>query len=233
MDKDSIQLKTKVSPEQYARLEAICKQYGYTIFKMLRMLSDCIVRFMDDRHNMSDELKRIIRMFEDLPGWRKSICLADDTQELGIVEAFYVIASKRHKGFRLVHVERPMMDGDSENWTSTYNVQRMLERFIELTNPSLYKHLRQLAVDLGTESIFDAIHVISDFYMENPDEKELRLQFEDNDWHQGAQMHEESHRKRGYSHDMDYIETHPTLFDERPEEEPENEDDQEDNQNEE
>ena len=40
---------------------------------------------------------------------------------------------------------------------------------------------------------------------------ELRLQFESNDWHKGAQMHDQTRYKRPYSHDRDYIERQQTM----------------------
>ena len=208
-----IQLQTKVSPEVYARLKAIEEQFGFSTFEALRNLVDVLVRFGDDKHNLSDDLARVIRMFENLPGWSHAICLGDGLADMEIVEAFYVLRThKDPTGYRLVWVERPMMDGDAYGWSATYNVQRILERFIEVTNPSLYKHLRQLAAEMGTESMFDLIHRLADLYRENPDEKELRLQFESNDWHLGAQMHQDTRYKRDYTHTFDYIEKQQSLF---------------------
>jgi len=213
-EKQTVQLQTKVSPEVYARLESICKTYGFSIFILLRHLLECMIRFMDPEHNLSEDLTRIIRMFEDLPGWSKSICLADGIDEMEIVEAFYVLREKKKTGNRIVHVERPMLDGDAEGWTSTWNISLILERFIEVTNPSLYKHLRQLSIDLGTESMFDTIHTIANLYKENPDETELRLQFENNDWHHGNKVHQDVQYTRRHSHTMDYIDKQDTtLFD--------------------
>ena len=76
----------------------------------------------------------------------------------------------------------------------------------------MYKHLRMVGVALGTESFLDTIHRIADAYAENPDEMELRLQFEQNDWHQGSQMYDRTQYKRPYTHSMDYIE-HQIQFD--------------------
>ena len=210
----TVQVQTKVSPEVYAHVEAICKKYGYSIFLLLRMFLDCAVRFMDDRHNLDYNLIRVIRMFEDLPGWRKSICLAaGDEQEFGVSEAYYILRAKKHDGWRLVHVERPMMEGDPEGWTCTYNIQKMLERFIELVNPSLYKHLRQLAVEMGTESMFDMIHTLADNMKENPDEAEFRAQFENNNWHQGARDFTSTiHYKRHHAPKMDSFEGQQKIF---------------------
>lgn len=210
--RNSIHLMTRVSPEVGARLLAIKEKYGTSIFHILRMFADCLIRLSDDRHNLSPELMRIIRQFENIPGWRKSICLADDTQEFGITEAIYILRAKGKEGHRIVLVERPAMDGDAEGWTSTYNVQRILERFIEVMNPSLYRHLRLLAVELGTDSMLDTIQRIADEFMENPDEVELRLQFESNDWHQGAQVHNSTRYQRHNSHSMEYIDRQGSLF---------------------
>lgn len=214
-DKDQrlmMQFGTRVTPEIGAQMLSICKQFGFSVFFCLQKLVEVMVKMKDDRHNLTPELMRVIRQFENIPGWSKSICLADGGQEFGIVEAIYILRAKGKEGNRLVHVERPMMEGD-DKWKATYNVQYILERFIEVMNPSLYKHLRLLALELGTQSMLDTIQIIADEFMENPDEIELRLQFENNDWHEGAQMSDRTHYKRPYTHGMDYIETQQSLFD--------------------
>ena len=210
-NRTDIVVNTKVTAEAYARLKAICKQHDFTLYDMLQMLCDCIIRFMDDRHNLSDNLVRIIRMFEDLPGWKTATRLTEDLTDAQVMEAFYVLRHPKGTGAsRIVHVTRPMLDGDPEGWIATHNIQLQLERFIELTAPSLYKHLRMLAVDLGTESLLDTIHIIANLYKENEDEKELRLQFENNDWHEGARMYDRRQYKRTYTPSE---ETQQKLFD--------------------
>lgn len=203
LDNKSVQLQTKVTPEAYARLASISKKYGFSIFQLLRMLAECIIRYMDDQHNLSEELQRIMRLFDNIQEWEDSICLAGDIEQVEVVEAFCVIKDKHKKGARLIYVEKPMFNGNNE-WQTTYNIQRIVERFIEVANPSLYRLLRQLAADLGTESMLDTIHTIANLYKENPDEKELRLQFESNDWHRNAQMHDRGRYKRGRNNSDDY-----------------------------
>ena len=214
--RESMHMMTRVSPEVGAQVLAICDKFGFSVFHALRMLLDVMVRMSDDQHNLTPELMRIIRQFENIPGWSKSICLADNMQEFGIVEAIYILRAPGREGYRLCWVERPMMDGDAYGWSATYNVQRILERFIEVMNPSLYRHLRLLAVELGTESMLDTIQRIADEYMENPDEVELRLQFEQNDWHKGAQMTDRTRYKRPYTPSEEHIQK--TLFDNEDEE---------------
>jgi hypothetical protein len=122
-----------------------------------------------------------------------------------ITEAFYVLKQPKKRGSRIVHVSMPLLKNDEEGWTENFNIQQQLERFMELTNESLYKHLRCLSTDLGTVSLLDTIHTIANLYRENPDEGELRLQFESNDWVKGAQAHRDTAFKRRNSHSMAYI----------------------------
>jgi len=97
---------------------------------------------------------------------------------------------------------------------------------MELTNKSLYEHLRRLAVDLGTESILDVLHTIANLYQDNPDEKALRLEFENNDWSErGRKTTQDTLYARRRSHSMDYVENR-TLFDEI---KPQNEENEENN----
>ena len=209
----TVMLQTKVSPETGKKLEAICQQHGYSIFLMLRMFAETLVRFMDDRHNLNEDLLRIIRLFEDIPGWKRSICLVDDKQDFGISEAFYVLKAKGKTGSRLVHVERPMMDEDADGWTATYNAQQILERFVEVLSPSLYRQLRMLAVEIGTDSLWDTVHTIVNQRSDNPDEAELRRQFENNDWERGAKMHDRKQYKRTYTRPIAGKIVANTLFD--------------------
>lgn len=212
IDNKTVQLQTKVTPEVYARLKAIEERFGFSTFEALRNLVDVLIRFGDDKHNLSYDLTRVIRMFENLPGWSQAICLGDGLADMEIVEAFYVLRThKDPTGYRVVWIERPMLDGDERGWNVTYNIQRIFERFIEISNPSLYKHLRLLALEIGTDSMLDLVHRLADLYRENPDEKELRLQFEQNDYVQGNRVYQQTHYKRPYTPSEEYIQN--TLFD--------------------
>ena len=225
MDDYSV-ISTKVSTDSYARLKAICEKGGFTMYDMLQMMCECLIRFMDEEHNIQEPMMKVIRLFENLPAWKTALRITepfimtrkkevvrgsikkviDVDTSVEIVEAFYVIRRKGKTGSRLVHVVRPTMENDAEGWTCNYNTVQQLERFMELTNESLYKHLRCLSTDLGTVSLLDTIHTIANLYRENPDEGELRLQFESNDWVKGAQAHQDTAFKRRNSHSMAYIE---------------------------
>lgn len=199
-------ISARVSIEFKARLESLCEQYGFSINILVKLLAETFLRNADKEHNISENLMKVIRLFENIPGWKKSVCISDGIDGMEITEAFYVLKQPKKRGSRIVHVTMPLLKNDEEGWTENFNVQQQLERFMELTNESLYKHLRCLSTDLGTVSLLDTIHTIANLYRENPDEGELRLQFESNDWVKGAQAHRDTAFKRRNSHSMAYIE---------------------------
>ena len=199
-------ISARVSIEFKARLESLCEQYGFSINILVKLLAETFIRNADKEHNISEDLMKVIRLFENIPGWKKSVCLSDGIDGMEITEAFYVLKQPKKRGSRIVHVSMPLLKNDEEGWTENFNIQQQLERFMELTNESLYKHLRCLSTDLGTVSLLDTIHTIANLYRENPDEGELRLQFESNDWVKGAQAHKDTVFKRRNSHSMAYIE---------------------------
>ena len=199
-DKADIVVNTKVTPESFARIKAICKKFGFSPYDLLQMLLDCMIRYMDEYHNLSEDLRRIIRMFEDMPGWKTALRLTEPMDDAEIMEAFYVLRRPKGTGApRIVHVTRPMLDGDDLGWLVTYNIQLAFDQFIKTINDSFYRHLSQLCVELGNESILDTIQTIVNLYKENPNDEEMRQMFADNDWHENAKMHDRQQYKRTYT----------------------------------
>ena len=199
-EKADIVVGTKVTPSSFAQLKSICKKYDFTVYDLLQMLIDCIIRYMDEYHNLSEDLRRIIRMFEDMPGWKNAFRLTEPMDDVEIMEAFYVLRHPKGKGApRIVHVVRPMLDGDDLGWLATYNIQLAFDQFIKTINDSFYRHLSQLCVELGNESILDTIQTIVNLYKENPNDEEMRQMFADNDWHENAKMHDRQQYKRTYT----------------------------------
>lgn len=216
-NKDNM-IQTKVSDVAWAKLQGIEEKFGVSTFKLLQMLCDCIIRFMDDETNLSEDLTRIIRMFDDVKGWGRAACLANEDDKWVIDEAVYIMRAKGKSGLRMCKVSRQKWinteEGRKFEGAVTYNVQKIVERIIEVANPSLYRHLRDVAIeDFGTESIIDTLHKLVSLHKENPDEKELRQQFEDNDWERGAKVHDTLRTKRRHALSRDYYEKQGRLFD--------------------
>lgn len=168
-------LGTKVSPEFHRLFRRICKRKGIKIYDAIQMMAETFVRYTDDRHNLSEEMERMMAIFEHMTGWKDAFNLADASAEKEIKEAIYFLTAKGKKGARAVMVHRPYM-GD---WTETMNVQVILDRVIEVLMPERYRRLRSLAVDMDCNSIMELVDTLITRQSADIDDAHYRKDFED------------------------------------------------------
>lgn len=177
-DKDKYKVvATKVSPFVKNQIARLCKKKGLTEYEMLQMMCDCLVRYMDDRHNLTPELEQAMSIFEHMDGWKGAYNLADPTAEREVYEAVYITADGggKRKGFRASMVRKPFMGV----WEQTDNVVSIYERLTEILLPEMYRKLRRLAVDMDCNSIVDMLHTMIDSQTILELNKEYRKEFED------------------------------------------------------
>lgn len=167
---------TKVSPEFYQKFRRICHKVGMKVYDVLQYTAETFVRYTDDRHNLSPEMERLIRIFEQPDSWRNVFNLADPTDvEKEIGEAIYFLSAKGKKGARAILVRRPFMG----QWSETVNVQFILERVIEVLLPERYRQLRAMAVELDCNSLLDLLDHLIDVNKKGSDLESIRKIFED------------------------------------------------------
>ena len=184
----------KVSTWCYGRLSRILRKRGLNIYQMIQNFCDSIVRNMDDRHNLTPESEKIMATFEHMIGWEDNFNLGDPNVKPEVSEATYYLTDENgKKGVRVMHVEKPFFG----NWTQNFNIQQILERFMCLTFPQLYKRMRFIAVCRQCASIFELLTEIVAELEEEEKKKELLEDFEDadrGDW--GQKPHEHPYRRR-------------------------------------
>ena len=196
----------KISTWSYGRIMRILKRKGLNIYQMIQNFCDTIIRYMDDKHNRTPDVEKAMNMFEGMIGWENNFNLCDPNTKPEISEATYYLSDftkdKAKKGVRVVHVERPLMD----KWTQTFNVQQILERFMFLTFPSLYRRLRFIAVCRECTSILELLIDIVGELEREEDKKELLKDFEDTDRGDFGQKPHEGHSyKRPYEASQDTL----------------------------
>lgn len=196
----------KISTWSYGRIMRILKRKGMNIYQMIQNFCDTIIRYMDDKHNRTPDMEKAMNMFEQMIGWENNFNLCDPNTKPEISEATYYLSDftkdKAKKGVRVVHVERPLMD----KWTQTFNVQQILERFMCLTFPSLYRRLRFIAVCRECTSILELLIDIVGELEREEDKKELLRDFEDADRGDfGQKPHEGQPYKRPYEPTQDTL----------------------------
>jgi len=171
---------TKISIPSHRRIMAVCRKLGLSKYELLQMMCETIIRYMDDRHNLTPEMERAMMIFEHLTGWKDALNLCDYTTEAEITEAIYFLRDRLKKGCRAVMVERPIMEGSSE-WQQDYNVMNIFERCISNLLPERYMRLRRLAIDNDCTNLLQLIDLLIDEHAKDADIAEVRRSFEDAD----------------------------------------------------
>lgn len=178
-DNEFTTIATKVSKRAAEIFEGIASRMGMSMYELLQIVIDTLIRYKDDRHNLTPDMERAMSIFEHMTGWSGALSLADPTVSLEIQEATYYLADKegKKKGAKGIHVTRPFF-GD---WQETANIQEILERTICLLAPERYRRLRALAVDMDCNSLLDLLDAMIDYHTKDEEFKELRRGFEDDD----------------------------------------------------
>lgn len=176
-DEKSVVLATKVRRSSAELFDRLCRIKGLNKYTVLQMFVDVWNRYADDVHNLSQDMEILMSLFEHAKGWNTAFNLADPVTEREIAEAIYIIhsADRDKRGGRAVLVNRPFFG----QWTSTYNVQTIMERAIEVLMPELYRRLRALAVDMECNSILELLLKLVDEHSNDADAAIMRKEFED------------------------------------------------------
>lgn len=169
-------MQTKVSKETYDALKRIERKQGVSIYGMIQNMCDCIRRYMEDKTKLSPMVEKAMNMLEHMIGWKDNFNVADPNADPEISEATYYLNDKNGKrGIRVVHVERPFFG----EWKQTFNLQIILDRFLNLTFPSLYMRLRYIAYCRQCASILELLLEIVGELEREEDKKDLQQPFED------------------------------------------------------
>lgn len=159
---------TKVNSEFKALFEGLCEQMGLKPYNVMQLCAEAIVLMRDEKHNMSDDMRRVMRMFEGLYDCANRICLADGWEDMEVVGAVYLLRNRSKLGNRMVMVE-PLFG----EMNATYNTNEIVESVLHIVSPSLYQLLVSISEEMGTKSIVDAIRRVVDLYREDPMEREV------------------------------------------------------------
>jgi hypothetical protein len=166
-----------VSRRAAEQLARIAKKKNTTIYELIQLSCDTLIRYMDDRHNLSEEMERAMSLFEHLVGWADALNLADPTVNKEVCQAVYIFqdADGKKKGFRAKLVDRPFCG----MWTEDSNVMHIFERILNICMPELYMKLLRARIVLDCKSISEVLNVLADAEVIMQLNGELRQDFED------------------------------------------------------
>ena len=189
---------TKLSRPAAERLAKIAKHKGMTIYELIQMVCDTLIRYMDDRHNLSEEMERAMSIFEHMVGWADALNLADPTVQKEIAQAVYIFqdANGEKKGFRAVMVDKPFMG----QWTEDQNVMDIFERIFNICMPDLYMKLFRARIILGCERVSEVINLLADAQIIMHLNDEYRKDFEDADRADNGHAVQYGQKTKGLQH---------------------------------
>ena len=189
---------TKLSRPAAERLAKIAKHKGMTIYELIQMVCDTLIRYMDDRHNLSEELERAMSIFEHMVGWADALNLADPTVQKEIAQAVYIFqdANGAKKGFRAVMVDKPFMG----KWTEDQNVMHIFDRIFNICMPDLYMKLFRARILLGCNNVSEVINLLADAQVIMHLNDEYRKDFEDADRADNGHAVQYGQKTKGLQH---------------------------------
>jgi hypothetical protein len=168
---------SKLSKYSIERLTRIAQKKNMSIYQLIQMVCDTIIRYMDDQHNLSAEIEQAMSIFEHMTGWADSLNLADPTAQKEVAQAVYLLqdADGEKKGFRAVMVDKPWMG----IWEQTANVMTIFERLFNVLMPELYLKMYRAKIILGCNNVSEAINVLCDAEVLERFNAQYREEFED------------------------------------------------------
>ena len=168
---------TKVNIFTYEMLQRIAADKKMSVYEIMQIIADIIVRYMSGQYPVTDEMRRIITIFDDMEIWKSGrMNISDHNVEAAIASAVYLLQDKDRKkeGQCAVMVEKEP-DGKCGQ---TMNVQYIFERIVEVLLPAVYRKLRRLAVDMECMSLTDLVNILADSHVDSI-AGEVRLEFSD------------------------------------------------------
>ena len=159
-DERHVVVGTKLSRASAEQLARIAKHKGCTIYQLIQMVCDTLIRYTDDRHNLTAEMEQAMTIFEHMTGWADSINIVDPTIQKEIVSAVYILqdAEGKKKGLRATMVDKPWMG----IWNQTENVMQIFERLFNILMPELYTKLFRARVELECNTVTEVINLLVD-----------------------------------------------------------------------
>jgi hypothetical protein len=197
-DERHVVVGTKLSRASAEQLSRIARRKGCTIYQLIQMVCDTLIRYTDDRHNLTAEMEQAMTLFEHMDGWADSINLVDPTIQKEVVGAVYILqdADGKKKGLRASMVDKPWMGV----WEQTENVTKIFERLFNILMPELYTKLLRARIELGYNTVTEVINVLADGEVIAHMNDEFRKDFEDCARADNGKAYGYGQRTKGHQH---------------------------------
>lgn len=149
-----------MTQETYDLLNILAEglQHGTNANDLLKMFIQAFIESAKHTGPVSSDMRLLIDMLKMDAGWNRAFNFADVNTSSEIAQMVLILQQPDRKGFGLVMIDRPF-NGDAR---MTYCVDDILERIIEVSMKGLYRELRDMGIELGTESMRETLTTLCD-----------------------------------------------------------------------
>lgn len=191
----------KLSPDQYALLNAICDALGVNTYQIFQMFFYTLCKAAAPMHELSPEIHKIMTLMETDVGWTNAFNLANPN-DLDVAQVVLILQQRDKRGFGAVMIDKPFMgkapekvddiDPQRNNPQMTENVDYILERVTEVTMQGIYRRLRLVGGMMGCNYLSDILLELIERQGKDLREEDDRIQM------QGEAMFSDSGKRIEY-----------------------------------
>ena len=174
-------ISTKISPDTAEQLDAICNAMGVDTYHIFQWFVQVLVRMASPDHQLTPDIQKLMAIMESDSGWQKAFNMCAPNKKLQVAQIILILSQEGRKGFGAVMIDKPFI-GEA---TQTENVDKIVERTIEVCMKGIYRRLRALAVDMDCQSISDLLVTMTDAQMiQNLDKENAEQMQGPNNFHE-------------------------------------------------
>jgi len=175
----TVTLSVKIPIWMADQLNAIAKTRGDNI-NANHLLALCLQFIVESaKHNgpIAPEFQTLLNMLKMDAAWCNAFNFSKVDAQMDVAQCILVLqqhdGKQPRKGFGLMMIDKPFLG----NATYTTCVDDILERVAEVSMPGLYKQLRQIGIDLDSQSLRETLTLLCDSQqmenLNNSDKDEL------------------------------------------------------------
>lgn len=189
----------KVTQEVYDLVNILCEglEHGTNGNDLVKMFIHAFIESAKHDGPLSPDMQMLLNMLRLEPGWQKAFNFADVTALAEIAQIILVLQQKGRKGFGLVMIDKPFCDEAK----ATYCVDDILERVTGVSMRGLYKMLRQIGIEIGSDSLRETLTILCDAqtiaHLEEMERQELPGYGENHDWGRAIEY---GRKTKGFKH---------------------------------
>lgn len=151
-------ISTKVSPDTAEQLNAICEAMQVDTYHILQWCIQVLVRMASPDHQLTPDIQKLMAFMECDSGWQNAFNMCAPNGKLDIAQVILILNQKGKNGYGAVMIDKPFMAEAKQ----IDNVDKIVERAIEVCMKGVYRRLRMLAVDMECKSLSELLFTMAD-----------------------------------------------------------------------